>query len=113
VTIQARRQRRDLRERRRVRAEKSATRQRETWDQRFKSAETPYDLLGLAYSLVRTRLVQWEDKAAAAVARARTDEDRKAAMERLNTARADVARICGEVADVLARTADQLDTTRR
>jgi hypothetical protein len=102
-----------LRERRQIRAENSRNRQAATWKSRFDAAQTPLDLLGLSYSLLRSRLVQWEQLAAAALDRARTDEARAAATERLEAARADVQRLCDEVVRVLAETADQLDTSRK
>lgn len=93
--------------------ENSAARQARMWEERFAAASTPLDLLGVANTLLRTRLVQWEAKAVAAVDRARDDKAKADAQERLNEAREDVERICGEVAKILAQTADQLDTTRR
>lgn len=108
-----RRQRRDLRERRQERMERSATNQDKFWDDRLAAAKTPLDLYEQAYSMLRTRLVKWEAKASKAVDRAGTDKAREAALEQLEAARADVERICREIAGELSQAADQINTTRR
>jgi hypothetical protein len=112
-TTTPRKQRRDLRERRRIRQAKSAERQQALWAARFAAAENPLDLLGHAYALLRTRVVQWESRAVDAYERARTDQDKTEAADRLEGARADVERICGELAGVLVQAAEQLNTTRK
>ena len=112
-TVRPRRQRSDLRERRKDRAIKSAANQGQFWNERLATAQTPLDLYEQAYSMLRTRLVKWETKASKAVDRANTDKAREVAMDQLDEARADVERICKEIAGVLVQAASQLDLTRR
>lgn len=102
-----------LRERRARRIADSAARQHRHAEEMHADAETPLDLLGVAYKLLRGRLVQAERKALAVVERARTRPERDAAAERLTLVRAEMARICGEAANEMARLTDQIHTERR
>lgn len=100
-----------LRKRQRERAERSQTRKLTEWEGRFDRAETPLDVLAVAADLLRTRLAQREGKAAAALRRARSEDQVRSASARLAEARADVERIAGEAAEVLARLAEQVEST--
>ena len=102
-----------LRERREIRAAKSAERQQRHAADMHAQAETPLDLLGVAYKLLRGRLVQYERKAMDASRRARTEKDTEAAAERLAQVRAEITRVCGEAAAEMARLTDQIHTERR
>lgn len=102
-----------LRERRQARVAKSAERQQQHAAQMHEQVQSPLDLLGVAYKLLRGRLVQFERKALAAGERARTREEREAAAARLERTRAEVARICGEASAEMARLTDQIHTERR
>lgn len=102
-----------LRERRAKRVADSARRQQDHVQQKLDSAETPVDLLGANYVILRGRLVQYERKALAAVGRAKTSGDIEAARERLARTRAEVQRITDEAVAHMARLADQIHTERR
>lgn len=111
MTTSARKPR--LRERRQERIDKSAQRQQRHAAEMHEQVQSPLDLLGVAYKLLRGRLVQFERRALAAGERARTREEREAAAARLEAARAEVARICGEASAEMARLTDQIHTERR
>lgn len=102
-----------LKERRKARAERSAARQREHIESRLAGAETPLDLLGREYEILRGRLVQAERRALAAVDRASTPEQQATAGDRLAGTRAQMERVCGEAVAVMARLTDQIHTERR
>lgn len=106
-------QRRNRRELRQQRAERSKQAQDAVWQARFAAATTPQELLGVAHDLLRARLTQLERKAAKSLDVAHTDEQKAAARRRYEDVQATVERVCGDAADYLAKTADQLDTTRR
>lgn len=102
-----------LRERREARTQASAARQQTHVQAKLAAAQTPVDLMGAAYTVLRGRLVQLERKALAAVERAETDSEKQAARERLADTRAEVERISNEAVAQMARLADQIHTERR
>jgi hypothetical protein len=102
-----------LQERRAKRIADSAARQQAHADQRFAATQTPVDLLGAAYTVLRGRLVQYERKALASLERAKGESQRAAARERLDSTRAEVERISNEAVAQMARLADQIHTERR
>jgi hypothetical protein len=102
-----------LNERRKVRIANSAKRQQDHVQEQLAKAQTPVDLLGASYIILRGRLVQFERKAIAALERARTQDDVKAAQERLANTRAEVERISNEAQAEMARLADEIHTERR
>lgn len=106
-------QKRPLTERRKQRAENSRRAQQEFWAEKFAAAQTPLDLLEVAYLLLRSRCGQLERDALKAGSRAKTPSEVEAARQRIASARDQITQVCGDAAAELERLANTIDTTRR